>query len=346
MTAPMIIAADFHMHNWKAHSTMGGDGVNSRLQVGLDCLKQVGEHAKRVGAQDIIIAGDLFHVRGKLTPSVLTPVADALGALGANFQITLLAGNHDQENYNGGPTGLDTLDNIPGIRVVTKPVCLNLEGGQSVVFIPYFRSNDDFKNELIQMRDGALHRGIKVKAVVIHQGIDGISPSMPTISVDQKWFKDAWPNMPIFSGHYHESRRFNKLVNIGSPYQQTFGDEGFMNVCWMYDFDNEEISACLIDAPIFMTIDAKFSKWEKVKGNIIRAHAKTAAKGKLLCDRAIAVGAIDAIVLIEKEFTTAHSTPIAISSASKMFDDYIAANPKYSTNGARLKKLFSDICLT
>jgi len=345
MGSPIVIMSDPHFHNWKSHSKVGPDGMNSRLADGLGCLAQVRKIIKEVGAKSLIIGGDLFHVRGHLKPSVLTAVADAIGDVtNDGIDILIVAGNHDQEDFKGGATAIDTLGNIPGVTVMTKPTNGSIFG-RRVTVVPYFKNIEEFKAVYFDYM-----RLFDPDIVLIHQGIDALTPGTPdpvAVGIDFSWLVANTPGSAmVFSGHYHTPQVNGRFVNIGSPYQQTFNDEGVQMGCWvLYPDEENRLDFRPLDAPTFRTIDEKFKDWPTLKNCIVRLRVKTATKGKLLCDRAMEHGAVDAIAIIEREFTTAHERPIVLNTPEKMFDDYVLTNPKYAGIGGRLKKLFKDICL-
>ena len=67
------IISDTHCHNWSTFATVGVDGVNTRLSIILKEIKRAAEEVKKAGGKRLFHAGDLFHVRGSVAPSVLNP---------------------------------------------------------------------------------------------------------------------------------------------------------------------------------------------------------------------------------------------------------------------------------
>ncbi|ELV3683271.1 hypothetical protein P5767_005736, partial [Citrobacter freundii] len=75
-----VAISDTHLHNWSQFAIPTESGINSRL---LQILKAIEEaacaadyHAPAGVVPTVYHGGDLFHVRGSLTPSVLNAVLD------------------------------------------------------------------------------------------------------------------------------------------------------------------------------------------------------------------------------------------------------------------------------
>ena len=89
---PYLVMSDVHLHDWSAFSQVD-NGVNTRLKIILREIVRAAGHLKKHGGDKIVITGDLFHVRGKLAPSVLNPVTDVFRRLvESGFEIHALPG--------------------------------------------------------------------------------------------------------------------------------------------------------------------------------------------------------------------------------------------------------------
>lgn len=71
MTLPYGVISDPHYHRWDAFATTNADGLNSRLEIQLDVTKEAAKTMKAAGCKHMLVAGDTFHVRGAILPSVL-----------------------------------------------------------------------------------------------------------------------------------------------------------------------------------------------------------------------------------------------------------------------------------
>ena len=99
MTLPYGVISDPHYHRWDAFATTNADGLNSRLEIQLDATKEAAKAMKAAGCKHMLVAGDTFHVRGAISPSVLHFVTETyewiIKELG--LKVVMLAGNHDLE---------------------------------------------------------------------------------------------------------------------------------------------------------------------------------------------------------------------------------------------------------
>lgn len=78
---PYGVISDCHVHEWSQFSTVLPTGVNSRLQEILDEIGLAAFDVSSNGGDTLYITGDLFHVRGSVSPKVLNPVKDLFTAL-------------------------------------------------------------------------------------------------------------------------------------------------------------------------------------------------------------------------------------------------------------------------
>ena len=103
---PYGLMADLHLHNWNAFASVGESGVNARLQLLLNEIRRCADEVKKAGGDTIVIAGDVFHVRGSIAPSVLNPTLDTLRHLiSGGIRFVILAGNHDLEGKESNRIG-------------------------------------------------------------------------------------------------------------------------------------------------------------------------------------------------------------------------------------------------
>lgn len=106
-----VAISDTHLHNWSQFAIPTESGINSRL---LQILKAIEEaacaadyHAPAGVVPTVYHGGDLFHVRGSLTPSVLNAVLDFFKTIHRDYGVRfrMIAGNHDLETKDSCPMG-------------------------------------------------------------------------------------------------------------------------------------------------------------------------------------------------------------------------------------------------
>ncbi|WEU67344.1 hypothetical protein [Xanthomonas phage JGB6] len=95
-TAPVLIYSDPHYHNFAAFSGLH-NGINTRLLSTIRATEEAVAALQAAGGHKIICAGDMFHVRGQITPSVMNPVINMIEHFPHDTQFSVISGNHDLE---------------------------------------------------------------------------------------------------------------------------------------------------------------------------------------------------------------------------------------------------------
>jgi metallophosphoesterase superfamily enzyme len=146
---PYGLIADLHLHRWTAFATVDEDGVNSRLKILLDEIERAADAVVAAGGDTLIIAGDVFHVRGSVAPSVLNPVRDCLHDIADRLtSVYIIPGNHDLEFKFSSRIGnaVTTLDGLAGtVRVLDGVDTITVP---SVVMVPWIENIADLKGVL------------------------------------------------------------------------------------------------------------------------------------------------------------------------------------------------------
>ncbi|HIB5719878.1 TPA: metallophosphoesterase, partial [Klebsiella pneumoniae] len=118
------VISDPHYHSWSAFSTISVSGLNSRLKIQLDATIEAAKAIKASGAKYMFVAGDTFHTRGSITPSVLHFVTEAYKAIvnEIGLEVWMLAGNHDLETNDSvfSANAAASLQSI-GVNIVCGP---------------------------------------------------------------------------------------------------------------------------------------------------------------------------------------------------------------------------------
>jgi DNA repair exonuclease SbcCD nuclease subunit len=218
-----IITGDVHAHAYPGATFE--DGANRRLADIVACLDSAIELAGKHSAEDIIVAGDLFHDRKGVRPEVLHRIGEWLERCHDHqIKVTILTGNHDLSIGGDGCASVMALTRAA--HIVTTACVLEL-GGRRFGFLPY---TDD--RELVAK---TVKRLAKEKAEVLigHVGIGDpkYSACVPVdyevpgrISVD-----DLRPDdfAQVFLAHYHNAQTLAANVHyVGSPLQLSFKEVG------------------------------------------------------------------------------------------------------------------------
>jgi DNA repair exonuclease SbcCD nuclease subunit len=198
------LAADLHFHNWSAFSTVNLDGLNSRLAGQIEELHRLCAETRAAGGQIVVLAGDIFHVRGSVAPSVLNPVRDAiLHEVGANLmQFYILAGNHDLEGKEATRIGSAvTALEMDGVVVINEPEYVEYIGGGAYL-VPWHEKIDDLK-KAIEFGTRSWER--EDTDLILHAPIDGVIEGLPPHGLTPEYLAGLGFKR-VFSGHYHNHK--------------------------------------------------------------------------------------------------------------------------------------------
>jgi len=264
---PYLILSDLHLHAWSAFSTVNSDGVNSRLRIILNEIHKAAMVLKEADGNEIFCAGDLFHVRGKLAPTVLTPTLDAIRYLteeeGMSF--TVLPGNHDLENKTSDRIG-SALNSLAGVGalVIDKPELIETESGRVVLMVPWQPTKKALFEILRQ------HSGEAEVDAIIHAPLDNVLPNIPPSGITDTELANLGLGR-VFVGHYHNHRDFgNGVYSIGALTHQTWADVG-TKAGYLLVYP-DQVEHYETDAPKFVRVSepAVSISHEDIQGNYIK----------------------------------------------------------------------------
>lgn len=224
MTIPYGLMADLHLHQWASFSNTLETGVNNRLDMLLNEIRRCAYEVGKLGGRNIVMAGDIFHVRGSVAPSVLNPTRDMLERIhkecGTHFII--IPGNHDLEGKHATRIGSAvTALESPWVEVVNEPMW---HGGLMAHLVPWFDSIDDLKAELERLPTDIDRRSDY--DAIIHAPIDGVITGLPTHGLTPEYLGKLGYGR-VFGGHYHNHKTFEGgAISIGALAHHTWSDVG------------------------------------------------------------------------------------------------------------------------
>jgi hypothetical protein len=277
---PYAIVSDTHNHNWSAFATILPTGVNSRLQATLDEFGRVSKELYDAGGINVYHAGDLFHVRGSVAPSVYNPTRDLMHSIhstrGTNWIID--PGNHDLEGKHADRLGSAVaMIRDAGIEVVCKSSHYEHGDGTSVLVVPWFEKVDHLRTELEEWAKGGCDA--KVTDCIIHAPVNGVIMGIPDHGLDVSYLASLGFKR-VFAGHYHNHKDFgNGVYSIGALTHLTWSDvdskAGFLLV---YD---DRVEWRCTRAPQFIEIDSSTDPKSLpliCDGNFVRVKLKPGTK--------------------------------------------------------------------
>lgn len=272
------VISDTHNHSWRAFSKVLPSGVNSRLQQTLDETRRCADEVKKAGGNLLIHCGDMFHVRGSVTPSVLNPTLALYKELIADgMNIVLAAGNHDAEDNSITDLGsaITALREVGCVTINSNcyiaPLTLTSGG---LLAIPW-----STKEQVLEALGDKGYCSVENRAktdVFIHAGIDGVIKGLPNHGLTVEDLS-AFGYRRIFAGHYHNHKNLGSGVySVGALTHQTWSDVGSKAGFLLVTDDSVEWRASR--APQFIEIDEKTSPEDiplLADGNYVRARITT-----------------------------------------------------------------------
>jgi len=292
VSLPYGVMSDLHCHAWSAFGAVNKDGVNSRLAEILREVDRCCQSIKELGGNTVVIAGDVFHVRGSVAPSVFNPVRNVLRhwtELGMQFFI--VPGNHDLEGKvaQSVASAVQMLHEND-IHVFHSPngesFGLTHDGIHTeLAFLPWIPRQSDLLAAIGDLRQHIQDGDGDVAAtdLFIHAGIDGVLKGMP----DQGLTADklaAFGFRRVFAGHYHHHAELagGKVYSIGAPVHHTWGDIG-VKAGWLI-VDDKSVRWMASHAPSFIEVTGEEDPAELpliVDGHYVRARIGKATAGEV-----------------------------------------------------------------
>lgn len=344
---PFGVLSDSHNHDWSAFSTVLPTGVNSRLQMILDETKRCAEEVRKAGGKIMYHGGDLFHVRGSLSPTVLNPTIDCYrDIIEGGVKIVVNAGNHDLANKEADrvSSAITALEGI-GCQIINTPTYYL----DDMVVIPWIPDIAKLK-EAIEYVAPADRKDCDL---LLHAPIDGVIPALPDHGLTDKYLAGLGYRR-VFSGHYHHHKDFgNGVYSIGNLTPQTWSDvgtkAGFL-IC-----TPTEVKWFKSHAPGFVEIDGSTDPDEIpliVDGNYVRVKINSSKAADIEAMRQFLMdsGAAGVTVLQVKDPTAATTVraggPLLKAGATleQSINDFIKA--KGFHRDVELAKVCQDILIS
>lgn len=279
---PFGVISDIHCNDWSAFSyTVPVSNINNRLMHTLDAIWEAADRVHYSGGNTLIVTGDLFHKRGKLSPSVLNPVLDCFQSIVDKFDlnIIMIPGNHDLEGKHSRQisNSVYALSKIKNITVLDAPTRIG-----DFYFIPWIEYKDDF----IEIINGISEP--EKTTVFCHIGIDGVLDDVKGKigkSVLERGFKN------VFSGDYHNHKSLgNGIYSVGALTHHSFQDVGSVAGYLLVDKDSTVLHY-ETKAPKFVEHTDKSIQhnYVRIKGVELSLKEAEELKSKLLLAGALAV---------------------------------------------------------
>lgn len=221
------LMADLHLHAWSSFATTNPDGQNSRLVGLLDEISRCAREVHAAGGDRIIMAGDVFHVRGSVSPSVLNSARDRLCHLNGQFgtQFIIIPGNHDLEGrdstrLSSAVTALES----SYVQVVNEATYVK---ELRVALVPWFEDIAKLKATVEALGTGDMRKFFRENTdLILHAPIDGVIRGLPAHGLTPEWLAGL-EFKRVAAGHYHNHKSFpGGVYSIGALAAHTWSDVG------------------------------------------------------------------------------------------------------------------------
>jgi DNA repair exonuclease SbcCD nuclease subunit len=351
---PYGVISDVHMHGWSQFSRILPSGVNSRLQDILNATELAGDQVLSSGGDTLYITGDLFHVRGSVSPKVLNPVKDLFIKLAIKgLKIRVLTGNHDLESRDSEAlsNACEALSPIEGVTIVSRPKTFH---DDCVVMIPWYDSLDDVRKHIIDAVAEIQDLGDDASSytLMLHAPVNGVLFGIP----DHGFYAKELERLGfkrVFSGHYHNHKAFEgEVYSVGALTHQTWSD--VKTLAGHIIVDDTGVNHFKNNSPQFKDFDLSWDDdeaAEQCKGSFIRVRLGEADNDEIdmIRDHIVGLGAlgcnVDAIPVPKGTATArpAPGTPAPTApTVRQSVTDWIRANSATSTQ-PEVEKLCMDI---
>lgn len=225
MSHPWCLISDTHYHKFSAFADVALSGLNSRLEIQLNATSLAVDRLRIAGGNRLVHAGDMFHVRGQMAPSVLNPVQSAYsGYIKKEVEVIAIAGNHDLEGRDSSSlTNAGRALEHAGVKIVDKQFAYYAEHN-----LLLFSWEPEPPRLLALMRAVAKKMGATAAKtdVIIHAPVNGVIMGIPDHGLDAQALGELGFKR-VFAGHYHNHVDFgNGVYSIGALTHQTWSDVG------------------------------------------------------------------------------------------------------------------------
>lgn len=287
-----LLTSDLHLHPWPAFSSITAEGINSRLKLTCERVRDMSNMAADEGCEAVLFAGDLFHVKRIEAETIDVAVRAFAGTRIPWFGVP---GNHDQATH--GPDGRHSARAISAIQ------WLDAAGGRTALFkrgaesltvygIPYVRDREELKREI----DAAP----KCDVLLMHAGFAGAFMGSDYIAdlgdcADPEWVYGKKFKL-VVTGHFHQGQVIMKaetkdlgydiqrpsndgqytsyregetIIVPGAPESHNWGDKDSVRGCWILDTAARKATFKKLSSPEFVEVRV-MSDAERAKGNYVR----------------------------------------------------------------------------
>jgi DNA repair exonuclease SbcCD nuclease subunit len=341
---PYGLMSDLHAHSWSSFAGVDGQGRNTRLMHIIHEIHRCCAEVRRRGGERVVVAGDVFHTRGSVSPSVFNPLRQALAdEVERGMAFIIMPGNHDLEGKTSQSltSAVAMLQGLPRVSVFHRPIVM-----PSVALVPW-------EPDLEKLLATATTLGARCQSdmtdLILHTGIDGVLTGMPDHGLTPDRLADLGFRR-VFAGHYHHHKDMGRGVwSIGAPTHQTWSDVG-SRAGWLIVSEGA-VEFFSSHAPRFLDLSGEEDAEELpliVDGHYVRARVAEATSKQVteLRETLVAMGALGVLVQSVPAKTAGTRTislsGAALASLDRAVADYCATRGLGSTVIAACDSLLKE----
>lgn len=277
----VAVFSDLHAHKYKEFDKVSDLTGSTRLDSILDVLDQIRDYCLDMQITQILFAGDMFHVRGRVDTVVQNRIYDKIKEIcNSGIKILAIPGNHDDHNNKDLPEhSLHMFKDIEGMTVVDTLDHYVLDDGTPVVCCRYSKNAQmikDYINSIdpSQFEDQPL--------LLAHLGVSGgLIGKSSYVMADAFSVEDLRPDVfkYIILGHFHRRQflgGYKHVLYTGAPLQHSFSDEGEHKGFYIVDTSRRcQIDFVPLESPMFHTVTKEIIEkseectGEHIQGNIL-----------------------------------------------------------------------------
>lgn len=276
------LCADLHLHNWAQFSRPDERGINTRLTSTLDVFRDACALAAANCSKRVYIAGDVFHERGWINPSVLNPTLQVFDDVTKTYEleVRILPGNHDLASRECDWLGssIVALGELDRVTITHEPTVFD---DDRVVLVPWVERHEKLALVIQQQVDDLLRAGLKPGDydLILHTGVEGVLSGVHGWQANEL---EAYGFRNVFTGHYHHHCALGtkkSVVSIGALTHQTWSDVDTL-AGWL-DVEDDSYSFIESQAPKFMDFDTSSTDLTPYAGNYVRVRGLTLEQAEI-----------------------------------------------------------------
>lgn len=288
------------------------------------------KYAKKIGVDELILAGDVFDVRRMQRLGTLMTFQNIIDSCNKNELILhIIPGNHDKPDYQSEGSYIDLFTNS-NINYYPQPEQVTIEG-VSFTMMPFFA--DDIQVKLLGETEGS-------DILIGHFELNGstnlgkVSKNRPiSQGMLKKWKK-------TYLGHYHNWHEItSNIVHLPSIRQNNFGEDSNKGFAVIYDDLSYEIIKGDFQELRTVRIDVDKVTMDEVN-ELINLHK--VSKDRV---RFEVTGTSSKLKAFDRSKVTDSGIEIIVKHKDIEFNVEDVEMPVSKHNEESVEKMFKDFCL-